>query len=127
MARILVVDDEVALRQVMARLLGGAGYGLTHAATGKDALQVWLEGGIDLVITDLGLPDMDGLELIFQVRAQAPGFPVIAVSGAGHSELVKILHRGDLGPVPILPKPFGASELLGVVARVLEWRDEQQA
>jgi len=81
MPRILVVEDNAAVRYIVVRLLATAGYDVTETATAKDALQAWHEGGIDLVLTDVSLPDMNGFEMILQIRAHAPGYPIIAMSG----------------------------------------------
>ena len=127
MPRILVVEDNAAVRYIVVRLLATAGYDVTETATAKDALQAWHEGGIDLVLTDVSLPDMNGFEMILQIGARAPGYPIIAMSGAGDRELLEVLHRTELDPVPILQKPFSPDALVNAIARVLKRPDQHRA
>ena len=83
--RVLLVEDEVLVRMTTAVMLADLGHDVLEAETGADAMARLIHG-VDLVICDLGLPDMDGLALVDQVRARLPGVPVIVASGAAGAE-----------------------------------------
>lgn len=114
---ILVVDDDPAVRDYLHRSLVQAGYGVTAAANGKEALRLFSSQPFDLVITDILMPDCDGLEVLLHIRQVRPQVPVVAISGADNE-----LFRQDaagLGATFVLPKPFTAAELHAAVRRAL--------
>lgn len=121
MARILVIDDAEDIRRTLERLLVHAGHEVLLAADGAQGLRVWRERGADLVITDLHMPDKDGIETLVELRAFGPEVPVIAISGGDQTRRLDLL--GDaalLGAVATLAKPFTRDELLSAVALALE-------
>jgi two-component system KDP operon response regulator KdpE len=111
-ARILVVDDEPAILRALEANLRRHGYAVEAVATGEDALERHDRARPDLVVLDLGLPGIDGLEVIRGIRARAPT-PIIVLS-ARDAEREKIAAL-DLGADDYVVKPFGADELLARV------------
>jgi two-component system KDP operon response regulator KdpE len=111
-ARILLVDDELSIQRAVAILLESRGYHVDVASTGAAALRMAEEQPPDLVVLDLGLPDLDGTEVCRQLR-RASKTPIIVLSArADEAEKVKAL---DLGADDYVTKPFGPEEL---VARI---------
>jgi DNA-binding response OmpR family regulator len=120
MARILVIDDEASLRDILARLLAREGHEVFTAGDGVDGLRLWREHGAAAVILDLHMPRADGIETLVQLRALAPDLPVIVISGGDQSRDLGLL--GDarlLGATCTLAKPFSLSELTAAVNGVL--------
>ena len=108
-ARILFVDDEVAIQRAIGPLLRSRGYAVDIAATGSDALRMFAERPPDLVLLDLGLPDLQGTEVCRRIRARATT-PIVVLSARG-SEADKV-NALDLGADDYVTKPFGPEELL---------------
>jgi CheY-like chemotaxis protein len=120
-ASILLIDDDSALRRVTAEILGEAGYTVDEAPDGKSALELYEAGQHDLVITDIAMPDMDGLELIMNLSHMAPAPRLIAISGDSQfSESLYLPTARQLGVQGTLAKPIRAENLLQMVAKVLE-------
>lgn len=115
-ARILVVEDEPDFCEIVAEVLRLEGFVVTTASDGKEALSA-LEGqDFDLVITDIVMPRMDGLELILQMRKRYPDLPVAAMSGGSEMDSALYLRMArHFGVVATMTKPFGADQLLAVV------------
>jgi two-component system, OmpR family, KDP operon response regulator KdpE len=114
--RVLVVDDEVAIRRFLRVALNGQGFDIREAATGQDALLTLTTERSDLVILDLGLPDLDGLEVTRRVREWSQ-VPIIILS-VREQEGDKIAAL-DAGADDYLTKPFGVGELLARIRTVL--------
>jgi DNA-binding NtrC family response regulator len=116
--RILVVDDEERMASVVAMALGRAGYECETCHSGEAALTALAERGADAVVTDLKMPEMDGLELLRRIRAQHPRVPVILLTAYGTvSTAVSAMRDGAFDYVT---KPFDNDELRGLVGRALE-------
>lgn len=116
MAQVLVIDDDAAVRATVVRALERAGHRVRAASNGKDALRVMADATPDLVVTDINMPEMDGIEVIGDLRARTPPVPVVAMSGGGELPKELLLRTaGALGAVRSLPKPFTLEELLGSV------------
>ena len=111
-ARVLVVDDEPAIQRVVQTNLTGHGFRVDTAATGQEGLDASTRVRPDLVLLDLGLPDMDGLDVIRAIRARG-STPIVVLSarGAEHDKVAAL----DLGADDYLTKPFGVNELLARV------------
>jgi two-component system KDP operon response regulator KdpE len=107
-ARILVVDDEPQIRRFLGISLRTQGYHVTEAATGREALEIMAARGADLMILDLGLPDLDGRDVLLAVRAFS-AVPVLVLS-ARSSEIEKVALL-DAGANDYVGKPFGVQEL----------------
>jgi two-component system KDP operon response regulator KdpE len=107
--KILVIDDEPPIRRLLRMGLATEGYEILEAPSGKAALQL-LSHRPDLVILDLGLPDIQGLELITLIRARLEGVPIVVLSSRG-DETGKV-DALDRGADDYVTKPFGMAELL---------------
>jgi CheY-like chemotaxis protein len=120
MARILIIDDNEDLCFMTAELLRSAGHTVDTADVAKAGLEACKAGVYDLVITDIVMPEMDGLELIEELRHTAPRPRVIAISGASKlSESLYLPVAKRLGAERILAKPLRPDILLQTVADVL--------
>src|SRR5688572_1993939 len=81
---ILVIDDEPALREILSRVLTDAGHRVIGAGNGKEASRALLTGAFDVVVTDVIMPEKDGMQVISEVRKKFPQVRIIAMSGGGH-------------------------------------------
>lgn len=119
MTRVLVADDDAGVRRVLERALVREGYEVTCAVDGAEALEAIEADVPDLIVTDINMPDMDGIELLIHV-ARRGGIKVIAISGGGLFPADELLEDARLfGAVDILPKPFDVDVLLERVATAL--------
>jgi CheY-like chemotaxis protein len=118
--RILIVDDESAVRRMVRKTAESLGYEAREAVSGVDAIAKMLSDRFDLIITDLYMADMDGIELIIRLQQQSSTPPLIAMSGGGHRPAGEILElaRG-LGVETSLAKPFTTTELRDAVTAAL--------
>ena len=107
-ATVLVVEDDDEVRAVLVRELGSRGYRVQEAADGRSALERWEASRPDVVLLDLGLPDMDGLEVIRRIRRDAMTPIVILSARFAEREKVEALDRGA---DDFVTKPFGVEEL----------------
>jgi Response regulators consisting of a CheY-like receiver domain and a winged-helix DNA-binding domain len=106
---ILLIEDDLAISNFISTILTHNNYNVIKAVTGKDALVLTTSHCPDLILLDLGLPDMDGIEVLRNIRTWS-SIPIIVVSARGHErEKVEAL---DLGADDYITKPFGTSELL---------------
>ena len=121
MARILVIDDEPQVRTVLLKSLEFDGYQVTDAPNGKVGMKLLREEPLDLVITDIVMPEKEGLETIGELRRYFPETKIIAISRGGRSlKADYVLHTAEtLGAHCTLLKPFGIEELLNAVKHVL--------
>jgi len=121
--RVLVVDDEVQITRVLRRSLSGHGYEVQTAADGEEALEAFKSWKPDLVVTDLAMPNMSGLELCRRLRA-ASAVPIIVLSAKGDERIeVEAL---DAGADDYITKPFGMDELLARIRAGLRRIDSGQ-
>jgi CheY-like chemotaxis protein len=121
MKRILVVDDNDEVRRIVGKTLEKAGYEVLTAENGLAAMKVYREQPVDLVITDLIMPEQEGLETIFELRRLTPELKIIAISGGGRLEPEDYLPIATgIGAALTLAKPFLAEELLAAVASLLQ-------
>lgn len=123
--RVLLVDDEPQIRRVLRPALTASGYELRDATTGHDALAAFVDFRPDLVILDLGLPDMDGKEVLRRLRSMTAKTPVIILS-ARDREAEKIAAL-DMGANDYVEKPFGIGELLARMRASLRVAPEKTA
>jgi CheY-like chemotaxis protein len=109
---VLVIDDNPWLRDMFREVLVGGGYDVVLAEDGRAGLSRCRQGAIDLVITDLFMPDIEGLELIRTLRREQPTVPIIAVSAGGELGQTRLLEVAErLGAVRVLEKPVSVDEL----------------
>jgi two-component system, chemotaxis family, chemotaxis protein CheY len=122
MARILLVDDDSDIREVLRDHLESAGHFVVEAQNGKVGMDVLGEHPCDLVITDVYMPDGDGIEFINNLHAVAEDLPIIAMSGGGSHDigLHMLSVTSVLGARAILAKPFNCEVLLETVDKVLQ-------
>ena len=119
MACILIIDDDALFRQVVGRALVQVGHSILEAGDGRSAADLLRRLRVDLVLTDLVMPNGDGIEVIGNIRLQENPVPVIAMTGY-HTETE--LYSGvavQIGAQRVLMKPFTMDELLTVVDEVL--------
>jgi DNA-binding NtrC family response regulator len=118
MARILVIDDDKDMRALLALALTSEGHEVVSASNGREGFKECLAKVADLVITDLYMPDRDGMETIHQFREVFPEVPIIAMSGKTSAETMLSISK-KLGAVEGLQKPFLQDELLAAVKKAL--------
>jgi CheY-like chemotaxis protein len=120
MSRILVIDDEPAIRTVLQTVLTREGHAVRCAKNGKEGLAAFAEDKPDLVITDIIMPEKEGIETIQTIRTADPLIPIIAISGGGRAANMDFLPLAvKFGATATLTKPFGAAVLLNLVRSVL--------
>jgi DNA-binding response OmpR family regulator len=118
MARVLVIDDDPEIREVLEQALKSVGHEVYVAADGREGLNQCRAVPADVVITDLFMPNRDGLETIVELRKEFPRTAIIAMSGwTAASTTLSIAKR--LGAMAILEKPFPPNQLLAMVEEVL--------
>jgi two-component system KDP operon response regulator KdpE len=122
--RILVVDDEPAILRFLRAGLGSQGYLVIEAQTGHAAIDAARQHRADLIVLDLGLPDIDGLEVIRRLREAGVALPIIVLSSR-ENEAAKVTAL-DLGADDYVTKPFGIDELLARVRAAQRHRLQQQ-
>ena len=118
MARILLIEDDPGVRTTVERLLSSAGHKVILAADGREGVRLFRANPADLVITDLVMPNQDGIETIAALKREFPNVPIIAISGmtAKQGTLSAARH---LGAVAVLEKPFTNEDLVKVVREAL--------
>jgi two-component system KDP operon response regulator KdpE len=121
---VLVVDDEPAIRRFLRSSLAAQGFQVDEAEDGKNAFEGLRQHPIDLLILDLGLPDMDGFEIISRLRQLGSSIPILVLSSrTDETGKVKAL---DLGANDYVTKPFGVEELLARVRAALRYKMQSQ-
>ena len=116
--RIILVDDNNEFRTITAQLLSRAGHVVRPASSAQDAVRLLSEAPADLIVTDIIMPEEDGLELMMRVRRQFPTVAIIAISGSSPHSGLYLKIASKLGAVAALPKPFSVDELLIAIARI---------
>jgi CheY-like chemotaxis protein len=118
---ILVVDDEPGIRELLCLMLEAAGHSVVSAEDGIQAPKVLASQPIQVVITDLLMPERDGLEFITEIRKKFPSVKIIAMSGGGHIARDSYLRIAkNFGAHVLLEKPFSQSGVLGAIETVLK-------
>lgn len=116
MAKILLVEDEAFLRKIVRDILIQESHQVMTANNGQEALEIQPSSQFDLVITDLIMPEKEGIEMIVELKRMAPALKIIAMSGGGRNNPTDYLALAKgLGASQTLAKPFTREELLGVV------------
>jgi DNA-binding response OmpR family regulator len=124
MKRILVIDDDDTLRAMLRRLFSTAGYEVAVAGDGVEGVRIQQAQPFDLIMTDLVMPEKEGLEVIMEIRKNYPATKIIAMSGGGriHPDQYLELAR-SLGAKRVFSKPFKAGEVLAAVRELLTEED----
>jgi CheY-like chemotaxis protein len=119
MSRILVVDDDPLVRDIIAMALRDAGHAVLEANDGQQALDALGRGPFDLVVTDILMPEIDGIGLILAIRKRYPDLRVLCISGGdrrGNTDYLPMAEK--LGAHMVLAKPFTPKQLLAAVESV---------
>ena len=121
MKSVLVVDDEPGMRELVKHLLINAGYHVLEASNGKHAMEFLKNKSPDLVITDIIMEEMDGVEIIMEIRENYPDIKIIAMSGGSKISSEDYLESAaDLGADRVFAKPFALSDMLTAIKELIE-------
>lgn len=116
MKRVLIIDDNAAIGEMIGRMLEGGAFQCVTLLSGEDLVGLLQRNRFDLVITDILMPDIEGIEIIREVRRNFPELPIVAMSGGGHSIGIDVLKSAQqLGARAVLPKPFTRKDLMAAV------------
>jgi CheY-like chemotaxis protein len=127
-ARVLVVDDSEVMRVLVERMLRIDSYIVAHAANGEAALRLLGAETYDVVLTDIFMPDMDGIELLRELRVSAPDIPIVVLTGADRDFDRSILNAARiLGAAAVLLKPVAPAQLRATIRAVLRDRPHLEA
>jgi DNA-binding response OmpR family regulator len=120
MPRILLIEDDDAVRDTLHEILKQLGYDVKEARDGKQGLALFKAAGADVVITDIVMPEMEGMQVIRELRQIDPAVKIIAMSGGGRQSAQDYLKVARiLGAVRILPKPFPSQILDATIREIL--------
>lgn len=120
MARILLIDDDADMRGMLRETLAHFGHTVIEACDGKEGLDLFPRAAADLVITDIVMPEKEGIAVMLELRKKRPPVKIIAISGGGRGSAAHYLHIAkQLGAARILAKPFPNETLMAAVDEVL--------
>jgi CheY-like chemotaxis protein len=118
--RILVIEDDNFVQNMLKQTFERAGYDVATAANGRIGIQLYRDNPFDVVVTDLIMPDMEGIETITHLRKNHPGVKIIAISGGGRNRPDDYLHLAQkLGAARTFSKPVDRQELLDAVQQLV--------
>lgn len=121
MAHILVIDDEQGMREAVQKILTRAGHQVSLASNGREGLARVAASPPDIVVTDVFMPEKDGIETTITLRKTYPKVKIIAISGGGRTSNFDFLEIAKkMGAHAVLQKPVRMAELLDQVTRLLE-------
>ncbi len=121
MKHVLIIDDQKEVRHVLQRAIASFGYEVHEAENGRDGIRVSREIPLHLILTDIFMPEQDGLETIRSLRKLCRDVPIIAMSGGGdmgHLDVLRIARA--MGAVQVLAKPFSMQKLREVLSAVMQ-------
>lgn len=126
MAHILVIDDEESVRLVIRQILTREAHTVVEAENGRTGIQAFYDEAPDLVITDIIMPEQEGIEVILEIKRANPSAKILAISGGGHWHDRDFCLRAakQLGAEAALRKPFSRNQLLAEVDNVLRMGQE---
>ena len=120
MAKILVIDDDPGYQAAMRRVLQLEGHDVRVAGGGEEGVALLAEEPADLVVVDLLMPGMDGVQAVREIRSRHPGVAILVVTGAHEVLVDDVLRRASwIGDAGMLSKPFDDAEFLRAVRRIL--------
>jgi DNA-binding response OmpR family regulator len=120
MARILLIDDDAPFRSMLSQTLAHFGHTVTQACNGREGLNLLARDPADLVITDVVMPEKEGMEVLMELREQRPQPKIIVISGGGRVSAEEYLGFAKLlGAGATLTKPFSNEALLAAIAQLL--------
>ena len=127
MKRILIIDDEQIVLEVLRKILEREGYEVVTAFNGAEGIELFRQKPCDLVITDMVMPEKDGLQTILDLRKETPDLAIIAMSGGGTISKERYLAvAGYLDGIITITKPFSLESITGAVAKLLLETDEEE-
>ena len=121
MSRVLVIDDDASLRFTLEAVLSDAGFVVETCQDGPSGLTAFEVRGADVVLTDLAMPDMDGMKVLERMRAADPSVPVLMLTAHGSERVAVAAIKA--GAFDYIAKPFDPDELALAVRRAIDWRD----
>lgn len=116
-ATILVVDDRVGIRRLLQEVLQGAGYKVLTAAGGSEAMEITRENDVDMVLLDMKMSGMDGLETLTRLKKESPHLIILIMTAYEELEVLKEAKRR--GAAGYISKPFDIEELKEIIAEKL--------
>jgi YesN/AraC family two-component response regulator len=120
MARILLIDDDDSVRSVLRLILNQFGHVVIEACNGKEGIELYTHANADLVITDIVMPEKEGLEVLKEIRKKCPTVKIIAISGGGRVNPTDYLRMAIFfGATRVLAKPICSEALIGAINEVL--------
>ena len=121
MAHILIIDDDELFRESLVLMLEQLGHSVVEAANGLQGMACFELEAFDLVMTDLVMPEQEGIETILKIRRKKTGIKIIAMSGGGNISITRtnLESAKKLGATATLSKPFSADELSNLLAKTL--------
>jgi CheY-like chemotaxis protein len=120
MARILVIDDDEQVLDMLYESLTREGYDVLRASNGEQGLRLYREGSVDLIITDLIMPEKEGIETIIELRQDFPDVKIIAISGGGRTGTKDYLHMAKIfGVQRTFTKPVAREQLLDSIRELI--------
>lgn len=124
MARVLIIDDNAPTRQMLRQALERSGYEVVEAPDGRAGIQLQHTMPADVIITDILMPEQEGLETIRELQRDFPTTNIIAMSGGGHVGNYNFLTIAErLGARRALQKPFGLRDMLNAIEEMLQRQD----
>ena len=114
---VLIVEDETRIRELLSRKMEQCGYRVSEAQDGKEAIRILGEEEVDLVISDIMMPEQDGLEVIMHLKKEHPEIQIIAISAPGNE--VFLNSAKALGASRVFQKPFGLDEIARAVQELI--------
>jgi DNA-binding NtrC family response regulator len=118
-SKILVVDDEAVVRELTVEILRRSGYKPHGVSSAKHALELLDQETFDLVVSDVVMPEMTGVEFLYELRKNRPELPVVLMTG-GSKEPERATKAVELGACSLIYKPFSQAELTAAVSAALE-------
>ncbi|UCG28219.1 MAG: response regulator [Bacteroidales bacterium] len=120
MKRILIIDDEVHILLMLKKMLEKAGYEVDLARNGQEGIDLYNKSPVDLIITDIVMPEKEGLETIVDIKSKHPEIKIIAISGGGRMDPREYLEPAKhFGASKILKKPFNQKEIVSAVKELI--------
>ena len=116
MTRILIIDDESMVRFSLRRILEGVGYEIAEAENGREGVAMQTASNFDLILTDIIMPEKEGVETVIELKRDFPDVKIIAMSGGGRTRNLDFLKLAQqFGADRIIAKPFAEEELLDAI------------
>jgi len=125
MPRILLIEDDAAVRAWLCQILAHFGHIVIEARDGREGLDLLPGAAADLVITDIVMPEMEGLGVLMELRKKQPPMKILAMSGGGSQSATDYLHTAKLlGATMVLAKPFSSAVLMATINELLPGGDQ---